>query len=102
MCDLHFSSNIIYLKIRRRRQFLVLKSISIHHPQATVIMLSPTFDDIHLFLPFRRRGYQIYSFNISLRHILQWNWYSNNQTKDFVQHSNSSGTYFYIHLTDYL
>jgi hypothetical protein len=84
------------------RQFLVLESIFIHHPQATVIMLSPTLDDTHLFLPFRRRGYQIYSFKISLRHLLRWSWYSNEQTKDFLEHWDSSGMYFYSHLTDYL
>jgi hypothetical protein len=84
------------------RHLLVLESVFIHHPQATVIMLSPTLDDIQLFLPFRRRGYQIYSFKISLRHILQWNWYSNKQTKDFLEHWDSSGMYFYSHLTAYL
>jgi len=86
----------------RGRRLLVLESLFIHHPQATVIMLSPTLDDTQLFLPFRHRGYRIYSFNISLQHILQWNWYSNKQTKDFLQHWNSSGTYFYSHITDYL
>jgi hypothetical protein len=84
------------------RQFLVLESIFIHHPQATVFMLSPTLDDTQLFLPFRRRGYQIYSFNISLRHLLRWSWYSNEQTKDFLEHWDSSGMHFYSHLTDYL
>jgi hypothetical protein len=86
----------------RGRRLLVLESLFIHHPQATVIMLSPTLNDTELFLPFRHRGYRIYSLNISLQHILQWHWYSNKQTKDFLQHWNSSGTYFYSHITDYL
>jgi hypothetical protein len=86
----------------RDRHLLVLESLFIHHPQATVIMLSPTLNDTQLFLPFRHRGYRIYSFNISLQHILQWNWYSNDQTKDFLRHWNSSGIYFHIHLADYL
>jgi hypothetical protein len=86
----------------RGRHHLVLESLFIHHPQATVIMLSPTLNDTQLFLPFRHRGYRIYSFNNSLQHILQWNWYSNNQTKDFLRHWNSSGIYFHIHLADYL
>jgi hypothetical protein len=86
----------------RGRHILVLESLFIHHPQATVIMLSPTLDDTQLFLPFRRRGYRIYSFKISPRHILRWSWYSNEQTKDFLEHWDSSDTYFYSHLTDYL
>jgi hypothetical protein len=85
----------------RGRHHLVLESLFIHQPQATVIMLSPTLNDTQLFLPFRHRGYRIYSFNISLQHILQWNWYSNKQIKDFLEHWDSSGTYFYSHLTDY-
>ncbi len=54
----------------RGRQLLVLESIFIHHPQATVIMLSPTLNDTQLFLPFRHRGYRIFLFNVSLQHIL--------------------------------
>jgi hypothetical protein len=86
----------------RGRHHLVFESLFIHHPQATVIMLSPTLNDTQLFLPFRHRGYRIYSFNISLQHILEWNWYSNKQTKDFLEHWDSSGIYFHIHLADYL
>ena len=83
------------------RHLLVLHSLFIHHPNATLIMLSSTLDDIQRFLPFRQRGYRIYAFNVSVNHFLQWKWYPNKQTKYFLQQWNSSGTFFYTHLTDY-
>src|SRR5579871_6657422 len=89
-------------KTFRGRHLLVLDSILIHHPHATVIILSPTLNDTELFLPYRHRGYSIYSFNISLSHMLQWNWYLDKQTKDFLHHWNSSSLYFYSHFSDYL
>ncbi|CAF4136652.1 unnamed protein product [Adineta steineri] len=57
----------------RALNFLVIDSLFIHHPQATVIMLSSTLNDTKFFLPYRRRGYQIYAFNISLERMIQFN-----------------------------
>ena len=85
----------------RGRRLLVLDSLFIHHPNATIIMLSPTLDDTLLFLPYRQRGYHIYAFNVSLDCFLQWKWYLTNETKHFLLQWNSSGTFFYTHLTDY-
>ena len=85
----------------RGRRLLVIESLFIHHPNATLIMLSPTLNDTQLFLPFRQRGYRIYSFNVSLDHLLYWKWYLDGKTKDFLRHWNSSGVNFYTHFTDY-
>ena len=86
----------------RGRRLLVLESLLIHHPHATIIMLSSTLNDTQLFLPFRRRGYRVYSFDVSLPHILKWKWYLSDQSKEFLHHWNTTSTYFYSHLSDYL
>ena len=85
----------------RGRRLLVIESIFIHHPNATIILYSSTLDDQKLFAPFRQRGYRIYTFNISLQLMIDWQWYTNDRTKDFLQNWNTSGTYFYSHLSDY-
>ena len=86
----------------RGRRLLVIDSVFIHHPHATIIMLSPTLNDTRLFLPYRRRGYKIYSINVSLDRMVKWNWYLGNRSKDFLYHWNTSGTYFYSHVSDYM
>lgn len=86
----------------RGRRFLVFDSLFIHHPQATVIMLSPTLNDTQLFLPYRRRGYRIYSINVSLDRMIKWKWYLGNRSQDFLYHWNTSGTFFYSHVSDYM
>ena len=85
----------------RGRRLLVIESIFIHHPNATIILYSSTLDDQKFFAPFRQRGYRIYTFNISLQLMIDWQWYTNDRTKDFLQNWNTSGTYFYSHLSDY-
>ena len=47
----------------RARHFLVFESLLIHHPQATVIVISSTLNDTKIFFPFRQRGYRIYALN---------------------------------------
>jgi hypothetical protein len=86
----------------RGRRLLVLESLFIHHPQATVIMLSSTLNDTALFLPYRRRGYQIYCINISISRMIKWRWYLSSRSKDFLTYWNTSGTYFYSHISDYM
>lgn len=86
----------------RGRRLLVIDSIFIHHPHATIFMLSPTLNDTRLFLPYRRRGYRIYAVNISLDRMIEWKWYLGNRSREFLNHWNSSGTYFYSHVSDYM
>ena len=86
----------------RGRHLLVLQSLLVHHPAATVIVLSSTLDDITLFLPFRQRGYRISSFNISIARLLRWQWYVDDRSKEFLRHWNSNGSFFQSHLLDYL
>ena len=86
----------------RGRRLLVIDSIFIHHPQATIFMLSPTLNDTRLFLPYRQRGYRIYAINVSVDRMIKWSWFLGNQSKDFLEHWNTSGTYFYSHVSDYM
>ncbi|CAF2382267.1 unnamed protein product [Rotaria sp. Silwood2] len=86
----------------RDRRLLVIDSLFIHHPQATVIVLSPTLNDTNLFLPYRQRGYQIYSINISLDRMIQWHWYVGDRSRNFLIHWNTLSTYFYSHMNDYV
>jgi glycosyltransferase involved in cell wall biosynthesis len=86
----------------RGRRILVIDSLLIHHPHATIIMLSPTLNDTRLFLPYRRRGYRVHAVNISLDRMIKWQWYLGNRSKDFLYHWNTSGTFFYSHISDYM
>ena len=86
----------------RGRRLLVIDSIFVHHPQATIIMLSPTLNDTRLFLPYRRRGFRIYAVNISLDRMIKWKWYLGNRSRDFLDHWNTSGIFFYSHISDYM
>jgi hypothetical protein len=52
------------------RHYLALESLLIHHPQATLIIFSSTLNDSDVCLSYRRRGYRVYAFNISLDHIV--------------------------------
>ena len=80
----------------------MLESLLIHHPTATLIVLSPTLNDTEVFLPFRKRGYRVYAFNISIDHILEWHWYLDSQSKDFLRHWNTSSPHFQSHIADYI
>ena len=86
----------------RGRHHLALESVLIHHPQATLIIFSSTLNDSHVCLPYRQRGYDVYSFNISLNHIVQWKWYLGNQSRDFLQHSNWLDVHSHSHMRDYV
>jgi hypothetical protein len=86
----------------RGRHQLALESVLIHHPQATLIIFSSTLNDSHVCLPYRHRGYHVYSFTISLEHIVEWKWYLGNQSRDFLQHSNWLGAHSHSHMRDYL
>ena len=47
------------------RHVLVLQSLLVHHPNATILLLSSTLNDTRLFLSFRQRGYRISALNLS-------------------------------------
>lgn len=61
------------------RHVLVLQSLLIHHPNATILLLSSTLNDTRWFLPFRQRGYRISAVNLS---------------SSFFARLRSGGTYF--------
>ncbi|CAF3426699.1 unnamed protein product [Rotaria socialis] len=87
----------------RERRLIVIDSIFIHHPQATVIMLSSTLNRINLFASYRSRGYQIYCVHISPERLIQWKWYLSFRSKKFLTHLNApSNTNSYLHMNDYV
>ena len=86
----------------RARRLLVIESIFIHHPNATIIHYSSTLSDKKLFAPFRQRGYRIYMFNLSREMMIDAQLYTNNRTRDFLLNWNTSSVYFHYHISDYL
>lgn len=74
----------------RDRRFLVIDSIFVHHPQATIIVLSPSLDDQYLFSTYRQLGYQIFSTSLSVDQMIRWRWYVSPESKKFLEMLNSS------------
>ncbi|CAF1608649.1 unnamed protein product [Rotaria magnacalcarata] len=87
----------------RERRLIVIDSIFMHHPQATVIILSPSLNCINLFASYRSHGYQIYCVHISFERSIEWKRYLNFPSKEFLTHLNaSSHTNSYLHMNNYV
>ncbi|KAG0309030.1 hypothetical protein BGZ98_005712 [Dissophora globulifera] len=86
------------------RHYLAIESTFVHNPNAVLIILSNTLPST-FFADYTRQGYQIHIMPFSKDMLLRREWFFGSETQAWLQNWdewNRKGSFFPVHLADYL